>query len=146
MHSHILLWRRSYASKEALVVDGQQRLSALGLPVRRPDGSLNTCSAFLDLNDGRWHTERTEDRFTAAEVTDWGVLRRLLDRSRTLGSWAYLAEKRLSVERFAVSCIGPDVPKSTVQAWFRTMAIPGVALTQEEAERLCVAAENKEPS
>ena len=32
-------------------------------------------------------------------------------------------------------------PVSTVQAWFRTMAIPGVALTPEEAERLCAAAE-----
>jgi hypothetical protein len=143
MHSHILLWRRSYRSDEHLIVDGQQRLSALGLPVRRPDGSLNACSAFLDLHDGRWYTERTEDRFTAAELADWTVLRCVWERSRVLGAWMCHAEKRMSVSRIAVSVIEPNIPQSTVQAWFRTMAIPGVALTPEEAERLCVAAEGE---
>lgn len=143
MGSHVLLWERP--GRELLVVDGQQRLSALGLPVRRHDGTFNACSAFLDIDSGEWVTERAPWRFTAAEVSDLSFVRMAAcatdpeEWRRSL--WTAHACDRIRDLRITASVIAEDVPVSTVQAWFRTMAIPGVALTPEEAERLCAAAE-----
>lgn len=141
MHSHVLIWLRDWRSDEALVIDGQQRLTALGLPVRRHDGTYNACSSFLDITDGRWCTERAPLRFTAAELLDHNLWFRVHDEfGRDAAFWLTLAGNRMDRDVFALSKI-ENTPKETVQAWFRTMAIPGVALTPEEAERLCAAAE-----
>lgn len=144
MHSHVLLWQRDWQSGAALIIDGQQRLTALGLPVTRHDGTVNACSSFLDVTDGVWYTERAPLRFTACELLDHDVWYRThAEHGADAAYRLSLARQRMDRDFFALSVI-ERAPKDTVQAWFRTMAIPGVALTPEDAERLCAAVEGAE--
>jgi hypothetical protein len=131
------------------VIDGQQRLNALGIPLYRK-GERTQCSAYLDL-DGNWYPEAGPGRYTLYELC--------VERLEHFGSLfhgqqedaqyrlAYL-EDRITRFRFVVQRI-PVVGRhgtnrDRVIEMFKTLAIPGVPMTEQDAEQWIALAQENE--
>lgn len=147
----VLLWQRDYRAPP-VVLDGQQRLTALGAHVLRADGTENApTAAHLDLETGRWQVGPAEGHppITMAQAANVGWLLRLYN-SATLredpshwrtASLVAQASERLRGGRSFVFTIGAGVPIEDVIRIFRTWNTPGVPIPPDEIEALILAAD-----
>lgn len=144
----LLLWVRrvgpNISDVAVVVLDGQQRLCALGADVRRHDGTPCTpTAAHLDLETGRWQVGPSEGHppVTMREVCDMGWL---FDRmwagegagdDRTV-DLAGMAIKRTELWTGCVYAMGPSVTAEDAIQVFRAWNTPGVPIPQDEIEAL----------
>lgn len=147
----ILLWQRDGYKGAPIVLDGQQRLCALGAYVLRADGTPNApTAAHLDLETGRWQVGPADGHppITMAHAASTGWLhdewtpdgRADLARWRT-SSLVAEASERLRGGRSFVYTIGTGVPVEDVIRIFRVWNTPGVAFPPDEVEALIRAAD-----
>lgn len=136
----MLFWERENG---ILVVDGQQRLAAMGVPMTRWTGeAVPLPASYLDLEGGgTWNAEPTPGlpcKMTFAEVADpfrifsAGGYKRCSERLAVL--WGQAAERvRQAQVVYAMSryCAYEDVIHI-----FRTINTPGVLFSDEDIERL----------
>lgn len=143
--SPILLWERRVGKDTAAVVlDGQQRLSALGARVLRHDGSPNApTAAHLDLETGRWQVGPAEGHppitMRAASDVWWAFEPRpsvMDDEHYRLAMLVATAAERLQRSDTSVYIIGPSTPVEDVVRICRAWNVPGTPFTPEEVERL----------
>lgn len=148
----ILLWQRDGYKGLPIVLDGQQRLCALGAYVLRADGTVNTpTAAHLDLETGRWQVGPAEGHppITMAQAANVGWLLKLYnsvtlradpDHWRTSNLVAQASE-RLRGGRSFVYTIGTGVPIEDVIRIFRVWNTPGTPFSPDEIEALIHAAD-----
>ena len=149
--SPIVVWERTW-SEPVAVLDGQQRLTALGVPMLRADGSVNEVPRFtLDIAAGEWLDTDPGDRVvrvmpvveiasvsmfdfvdTFDEIED-GNPYDDLSASRCSAIECLSIAQRLKIPMMVLR--GSIDPSVIVQA-FRTLATPGVPWTLEEIERM----------
>lgn len=153
----LLVWERrvgsGIADRAAVVLDGQQRLCALGARVLRSDGSpVAPTSAFLDLETGRWGTDPAPDW---PPITMWdaasgglgwlweGDYREALgpERHRRLGMLLAQASNRVGMVEVVTYLMGPSVPPEDAVAVFRSWNRPGAPIPSEEVEALIAQAD-----
>lgn len=142
----ILLWERGWMSGARYVVlDGQQRLAALGVPMARHDGTVTTLPAsFLDLEDGEWKPEPSPIdpalpvALTAAELASgsWSKQRGCEDRAADLYAMA-IDRLRVDVPAYI---LGPEATQEQAMEVFRCWNLPGVAFEPGEVDALIRAA------
>lgn len=144
----LLVWDRYVqgVGNVALVLDGQQRLTALGANVQRADGTRNPRpQAFFDPatgwftpNPGRWS-------MTAKDIASYdfcGYIDRLdaLEREDPAGYdlWHHMIYARDMVgdKQMAFYILDSHATPEFVVAAFRAINMPGVPFAPEEVERL----------
>jgi hypothetical protein len=151
--SPVVVWERSW-SEPVAVLDGQQRLTALGVPMLRADGTTNDVPRFaLDVAAGEWLDADPGDRAVVRVTTPveiagakgWDFVDEFDRENPENDPYDDLSEPRCA----AIECLsiaqglripmmvlrGPMDPSVIVQA-FRTLATPGVPWTLEEIERM----------
>lgn len=141
----MLLWerRRADTSCHVVVIDGQQRLTAMGARMLRWDGSVNSSTAaHLDLETGRWQAGPAEGHppitMREAATTSWlWGLRSTMDDDAwwRLASLSGSAADRLRGSMF-VYYIGPSTPIEDAIRIFRAWNVPGTPFDPDEVERL----------
>ena len=148
----MLLWerRRADGSKYAVVLDGQQRLCAMGATVLRHDGTpCEPTSAHLDLETGRWLAGPAEDwpPITMARAVDfrWSLATgRSLDYTPDK-RWHFLSLIAMAADRLQEStfmyCMGPSTTADDAVRVFRSWNVPGVPIPPDKVEALIRAAD-----
>lgn len=144
----LLVWRRylpgaGYRSRH-YVLDGQQRLTALGATVLRqtPEGEVANpaTSAFFDPDAGRFTTVKAPWGGSVRDICTLGTEHRRGEPKdpdeRRRWWWAYLAKTRLDSVEIIAYTIEHDTPVERVVRAFRTINRPGVAFDLDEIERL----------
>jgi hypothetical protein len=147
-----LVWRRYVAGKHvSLVLDGQQRLAAVGAPVRRHDGTVNPPPrAYFDLATGRFGTDPGRWALTMADIA---VFRgcdhlRTSDELEAAGDleghdlWhaKIYANDVAGGRDLTFFVIDENATPEYVVESFRAINRPGVPFDQAEVERLVQAA------
>lgn len=151
MYTPMILWERvrraSYDVPPVLdVLDGQQRLHALGVPMERADGTpMPPCSAFLDLETGTIVGEPGEHRFTLYDVAMMRIhtLRALRGTSiaGAAGDLTYaMAKGRMDWIEFTVIRLESSVTPAEAADHFRAANTRGVQMSPEELEMLIAGA------
>jgi Protein of unknown function DUF262 len=133
----LLVWQRGHGKDErAYVIDGQQRLIALGCNVIRHDGTqAGETRAYLDIETGEWSTVPDDLALTAARVSalrshDW-----LRDDHRS-GLWQAMAYDRLGGVQIVAYVLGYRATAEDVIESFRAINRPGVPMTEAQVEAL----------
>lgn len=148
-YSPILLWELRVEKDTAVVIlDGQQRLCALGAHVLRHDGTPNEpTAAHLDLETGRWQVGPADGHLPitmkqAADVWWTWQLRPSMteDEHYRLAMLVSAAAERLQHSDTSVYVIGASTPVEDVVRIFRAWNVPGVPIPPDEVERLIRAA------
>ncbi len=147
-YAPMLLWERRTGpdrkGQSIVVLDGQQRLSAMGATILRADGTPNTpTAAHLDLETGNWQVGPADGHppITMRRAVDalWGMRywqeTRDEDRWRTVMLCAQ-AETRLRRAESSVYVIGSGVRVSEAVRIFQAWNVPGVPISPDEIERL----------
>lgn len=147
-YAPLLLWERRMGpdqkGRAMVVLDGQQRLSAMGAAVLRADGTPNEpTAAHLDLETGRWQMGPADGHppitMRRAVDTSWGFHHwqetRDEERWRTVMLCAQ-AETRLQRAESSVYVIGPSVRVDEAVRIFQAWNRPGVPIPPDEVERL----------
>ncbi len=123
------------------VLDGQQRLTALGVPLRRADGTMNPLPAsFLDLETGTWKEEPTEhpsivQPLTAANVACFHPCIDPNVFDRRIGKLLHVGRNRLyrDIQIFVLEAnTTPEVAVEAFRRWNR----PGTPFAEEQIEAL----------
>jgi len=141
-----LVWERylggGVMNRINVVLDGQQRLTALGAPVLRADGTVNpTSGAFFDLEAGRFTTEPGRWALTAKDICCMSFSDHFRGEPEDpegsrLWQWKIYAKSRLdSIELVSHVLESRTKPDEVVKA-FRSINRPGIVFTEEEVERL----------
>lgn len=145
----ILVWRRHNAEGESvrLVLDGQQRLTALGATVHRADGSVNPPPrAYFDIKAGCFTTEPGRWALTMRDISHLRAVE-FFKRSGELeaaGDWegydlwenTIYAIDQMSVRDVPVFEIDSRAPVEYVINAFRAINHPGTPFDAAEIERL----------
>ena len=125
----LLIWQRGHGKDErAYVIDGQQRLIALGCNVIRHDGTqAGEPRAYLDIETGEWSTVPGDLALTAARVSglrshDW------LRGDYRIGMWQAMAYDRLSSVQIVAYVLGYRATAEDVIGSFRAINRPGVPM------------------
>lgn len=153
----LLVWERWHgggiANRSNVVLDGQQRLCAVGAHVIRPDGSPTVpTSAFLDLETGRWGTEPAPDwppitmRDAASGGSEWAWdddLWETLGRTghRRLRMLLAHAAQRVGMLEVVTYLMGASVPPEDAVRVFRSWNRPGTPIPEDEVEALIAQAD-----
>jgi hypothetical protein len=148
----ILLWERQVGpgvmNRVMVVLDGQQRLCALGADVRRHDGTpCAPTSAHLDLETGRWQAEPAAGYppITMREVSSVRWLTRRCQETEAFTSrmvdLCAAAIDRVAEWTGVSYVMGVDVAPDTAVKAFRTWNIPGVPIPPDRVESLIQAAD-----
>jgi len=135
----ILLWERRDGT---WVIDGQQRLTALGAKVVRSDGSSNSpTAAFLDVRTGRFGSAQGRWHLTAVRVARWRALNVPKPKRGVRDwEWAGVAGEVLRRRTLVTYVLGPDATKDDAVRAFRAVNTPGVLMTPDEVEMLVASA------
>ena len=160
----ILVWQRNFGptiGDRSIVLDGQQRLTALGAKVMRPDGSLNPpTAARFDLALGRFTS--TPDRWNLAPGMIADYLRNhdsgldFFEEERKLEEaqdpdaatfyWWIHAHGTMSSREIVVHVLDRYMtPEHAIEA-FRSINTPGVTFDLADVERLIKAAGTWDPA
>lgn len=140
----VLLWERRDGT---WVIDGQQRLTALGAKIVRSDGTGNTpTSAYLDVREGRFGPAQGRWSLTAVRLARW----RVLDiprpkRGARDWTWAGAAGEVLRRRTLVTYVLGPDATQADAVRAFRAVNTPGVLMEPGEVEALVMSAARSEP-
>jgi len=131
----VLLWERRDGT---WVIDGQQRLTALGAKVVRSDGSSNGPSrAFLDVRTGRFGPEQGRWSLTAVRVARWRALNVPKPRRGVRDwEWAGVAGDVVRRRTLVTYVLGPDATRDDAVRAFRAVNTPGVLMDPGEVEML----------
>lgn len=152
MYTPMILWERtrrvSYDRPPVMdVLDGQQRLHALGVPMERADGTpMPPCAAFLDLETGTVVGEPGQHRPTLFDAVAYQTARSMqalrgVTIAGTGGDLTYaLAKDRLDRIDFSVINLEPSVTPAEAADHFRAANTQGVQMSPEELEALIAAA------
>lgn len=148
----LLLWawgnRDAQGRQHYIVLDGQQRLCALGAQIYRHDGAPCTPTrAVLDLETGRWHIGEPDgvQHVTMAQASDafeTATPRLRSGVSSASEGWRLIellgdADNRLSeYAQVVVYAIGSATDKATAATIFRTWNIPGTPISPAEIDAL----------
>ena len=154
--SPIVVWERTW-SEPVAVLDGQQRLTALGVPMLRADGSVYEVPRFtLDIAAGEWLDTDPGDRVVRVipfieiagapmfdfvesfDEIDDGSLYEDMSASRCAAIECLSVAQRVKIPMMVLR--GSTDPSMIVQA-FRTLAMPGVPWTLDEIERMIASVE-----
>lgn len=136
----ILLWERRDGT---WVIDGQQRLTALGARVVRPDGSTNTpTSSFLDVRSGRFGSGRGRWDLTVVRLARWRVLSipKPAGRGAREWEWASVAGEIMRKRSLVTYVLGPEATQADAVRAFRAINTPGVLMAPGEVEELIASA------
>jgi hypothetical protein len=137
----ILLWERRDGT---WVIDGQQRLTALGAEVVRVDGTRNgPTSAFLDVRTGRFGPAHGRWHLTAVRAARWRALavpRPLTGRVLRDWEWAGDAGEILRRRALVTYVLGPTATRDDAVRAFRAVNTPGVPMSPGEVEALVASA------
>ena len=137
----ILLWERRDGT---WVIDGQQRLTALGAKVSRADGTANTpTAAFLDVRTGRFGPAPGRWHLTAVRAARWRALAvPRPSKGRVLRDWEWAGEAGEVLRRrtLVTYVLGPDATRDDAVRAFRSVNTPGVPMTPDEVEMLVASA------
>ena len=145
----ILLWERRVGpninDRVSVVLDGQQRLTAVGARIVRHDGTLNTpTAAHLDLETGRWQVGPADGHppITMARMANsqwlWRDGRRQVEGDdwwRTVSLIAD-ADNRIRLSSTSVYVIGASMTVDDAIRVFDTWNTPGVNIPREELAEL----------
>lgn len=154
--SPVVVWERSW-SEPLVVLDGQQRLTALGVPMMRADGTINDAPRFaLDMTAGEWLDADPGDRLVRVatameiagasmfnfvnsfyEVTEDDALYDDLPAARLAAVECYAIARDM---RIPVMVLRGRVGHDAIVRAFRALATPGVPWTPEEIERMIASA------
>jgi hypothetical protein len=146
----ILLWERRVGKDHAVIIlDGQQRLSALGANVLRHDGTPNEpTAAHLDLETGRWQIGPADGHppITMKAAADmwwtWKLRPSMTeDGHYRLAMLVGAASTRLQHSDTSVYVIGASTPVEDAVRIFRAWNVPGTLFPPEEVERLIAEAD-----
>lgn len=143
-----LVWERylggGVMNRINVVLDGQQRLTALGAPVLRADGTANPPSgAFFDLEAGRFTTEPGRWALTAKDLCCMsfsdhfhGEPNVADEMGSRLWQWKIYAKSRLDSIELVSHVLESCTKQAEVVKAFRSINRPGIVFTEEEVERL----------
>lgn len=135
----VLLWERRDGT---WVIDGQQRLTALGARVVRSDGSPNAASgAFLDVREGRFGPARGRWDLTAVRLARWRALNiPRPGRGVRDWEWAAVAGDVMRRRSLVTYVLGPEATRDDAVRAFRAVNTPGVPMDHGEVEALVASA------
>jgi len=135
----ILLWDRPDGT---WVIDGQQRLTALGARLIRPHegGRANSPTrAFLDAKRGCFGTEQQRWSVTAARGARWHTLEVAAKRpTKNVREWDWMGVLGgvLCKRKLNIYVLDPKASVEDVKRAFRAINRPGVPIPPAEVERL----------
>lgn len=141
----ILLWERRDGT---WVIDGQQRLTALGARVLRPDGTGNTpTAAYFDVRSGRFGPAQGRWSLTAVRLARWRALAvpRPAKRGGRDWEWAGVAGEVMRRRTVSTYVLGPDATHDDAVRAFRAINTPGVLMEPGEVEALVASAVRPTP-
>jgi hypothetical protein len=132
----ILLWERKDMT---LVLDGQQRLTALGATVVRVDGTPNTpTKAFFDARTGTFAPDPRRWHLTAIRLARWNALN--IPQPKRSGSrewaWAKEASHTLRKRTLVTYILGPEATVDDAIVAFRAINTPGIPIDPDELASL----------
>lgn len=138
--SPVVVWERTW-SEPVAVLDGQQRLTALGVSMLRADGTVNEVPRFtLDIAAGEWLDADPGDRVTRTipviEIASASMFDSLYDG---LSAARHAAIECLSIAqtlRIPMMVLRGTMDSVKIVQAFRTLATPGIPWTLEEIERM----------
>lgn len=143
----LLLWERHIpgVGSHTVVLDGQQRITALGGRMLRPDGSENpNPQVYLDPATGRWGADPGRWGVTCRDLVGMGITgylrryRELPDGSEEQEQWnaLYFGRDMFQFRNIPAYVIDSRAtPEFLVEA-FRSVNRPGVPFDEAEIERL----------
>lgn len=141
--SPCVIWRRRGAglSTQRWVMDGQQRLTAMGADIRRADGTINPPPVYqLDMPTGTWSLDGPGESWSPCALARAELLRRDACRDRTIPVsddrihhplQCYSRAKNAYVQILEIEC-----SDSQAAEVFTILAQPGIAWSSEELEGL----------
>lgn len=111
------------------VLDGQQRLIAMGVSIAAHDGSARIGTApLISLTDLRWHAEPAPDRFTLASLMGANLFTRTLKLgARQQYVAGYLADKIRSAD-WPVAILDRDITPAAARRAFAAWNHPGAPI------------------
>lgn len=127
----ILLWERKDMT---LVLDGQQRLTALGASVVRFDGTPNTpTKAFFDARTGTFGPDPRRWNLTAIRLARWSALN-IPQPKRGTREWAWAKEASgvLRKRTLVTYILGPEATVDDAIVAFRAINTPGIPMDPHE--------------
>lgn len=150
--SPMLAWITGHGPSRAWILDGQQRMIALGFTLRDAAGEVRRGPVgYLDFETGAIASEPGPMRFTIAEITArinaakvdaaenrWAKFCHRSTRSEAIGLSAMVfdAEEMSHTFPHTVSVLHQDVTFAQAREYFRHWNIPGVAFADGEIDRL----------
>lgn len=151
----ILVWERYVGdgARRYFVLDGQQRLTAMGARVIRADGTPNPpTGAFFDHAEGRFTTAPGRWATTMTDLADY----KFGEHMRTERSledpevkkhwyWRIFAYDRIAGVEGATFVLEHGTPPARVVDAFRSINRPGVPFTEAEVERLIASTQEFAP-
>ena len=154
--SPILVWERYVGdgARRYFVLDGQQRLTAMGARVIRADGSPNPpTGAFFDHAEGRFTTEPGRWATTMTDLADYKFgehmrMERAMEEdpeTQKLWYWRIFAYDRISNVEGATFVLEHSTPPARVVDAFRSINRPGVLFSEAEVERLIASTQEFAP-
>jgi hypothetical protein len=135
----ILLWDRRDGT---WVIDGQQRLTALGAPIMRADGSYNThTAAYFDVKTGSFSLRQGRWSLTAAQLARWHSLGKpKTARVAREWDWTAIAGTVLRKRNLVTYVLGPDATQEDAVRVFKSINTPGIPMSPGEVEALIASA------
>ncbi len=138
----VLLWERPEGT---WVLDGQQRLTAMGAKLVRPHvgGKANSPSqAFLDALRGEFSLEQRHWSVTLARASTWHTLPVAATQpKRNIREWTWIgyANQILRKRRLNIVTLDRNATMADAARAFRAINTPGVPIQPAELDRLLAA-------
>lgn len=131
----VLLWERRDGT---WIIDGQQRLTALGAKVVRADGASNTPSkAFFDARTGRFGALAGRWDLTAVRLARWRALAvPKPSKGEKYWEWTAMAGEVMRRRSLVTYVLGPEATQDDAVRAFRAINTPGVPMDVGEVESL----------
>jgi hypothetical protein len=131
----VLLWERRDGT---WVIDGQQRLTALGARVVRADGASNTPTrAYFDVQAGQFGRTQGRWELTAVRLARWRALNLPRPvRGAREWDWAAVAGEAMRRRSLVTYVLGPNATQEEAVQAFRAINTPGVLMAPGEVEAL----------
>jgi len=151
--SSMLVWATGHGKeRQGWILDGQQRMMALGFTLRDASGEIRRGPVgYLDFETGAVVSEPGPMRMTIAEITARASVRELggpdnrwwqahtewiRDGDRRLAAMVFDAEEMSYTMPHTVSVLHQDTTPEAAREYFRHWNIPGVPFAEGEIDRL----------
>lgn len=141
----VMLWERPEGT---WVLDGQQRLTALGVRLVRPHagGRANAQpSAYFNSTKGVFAAEQRHWSLTALRLARWHALdvsRKRPSRNIREWEWNFAANEIMRKRTLVTYVLGPKATLDDAVQAFRSINTPGIPMSLAEVEALIATASN----